>query len=73
MNWKTWLLHYAPKDWSTEDKLRFINLDCPKVTLEDVKRAIIAHSEVNNSSIGKKFKEAEITQDYEDMYGYEGL
>jgi hypothetical protein len=71
MNWKTWILNYAPKNWSIEDKLRFINLDCPNVTLEDVKRVIIARNEIHNSEIGKRFRLAEanqIAQDYEDMY-----
>jgi len=74
MNWKTWLIHYAPKTWSIEEKHKYINTDCPSVTLEDVKRVLIANREISDSSIARKFREAEIaaiTQDYEDLYGYD--
>ncbi len=36
MNWKIWLLNYCPKDWTLEDKLQFIQMDCPEVTMEQV-------------------------------------
>lgn len=38
MSWKKWLIHYCPKDWSNEDALTLIRVDCPEVTLEDIKR-----------------------------------
>lgn len=40
MNWKIWLLNYCPKDWTVEDKLCFIQLDCPEVTMEQVVQVI---------------------------------
>ena len=40
MNWKTWLVHYSPKDWTISDKLQYIQVDCPNVTLEDVLGAL---------------------------------
>ena len=36
MYWKQWI-KIAPTSWSSEDKLMFINLDVPSVTLEQVK------------------------------------
>jgi hypothetical protein len=44
MYWKTWLVEYCPKDWTIEDKLYFIQLDCPEVTMEEVVLAIAEHS-----------------------------
>jgi hypothetical protein len=44
MYWKTWLVEYCPKDWTLEDKLYFIQLDCPEVTMEEVVLAIAEHS-----------------------------
>ena len=38
MDWKRWLKHYCPKDWTNENALLFISKDCPEVTLEDIKR-----------------------------------
>ena len=36
MDWKRWLKHYCPKDWTNENALLFISKDCPEVTLEDI-------------------------------------
>ena len=69
MHWKTWLLFHAPKDWSIQEKLQYINLDCPNVKMEDLSRAIAAHNEINKSNIALNFKEEElnqINQEYED-------
>jgi len=38
MNWITWLETMCPPEWSNEDALILIKVDCPEVTLEDVKR-----------------------------------
>ena len=38
MCWKRWLKVMCPKEWSNEDALKLIKVDCPEVTLEDVKR-----------------------------------
>lgn len=40
MNWKTWLIHYSPKNWTNEEKLAFIQIDCPTVTMQDLLNVI---------------------------------
>lgn len=52
-----------------------LNTKCNWYT-HNVANISIINNEINNSAIGKKFKELEInqiTQDYEEMYGYDGL
>ena len=56
MNWKTWLLNYAPKDWSIEDYVRIIQVDCPNVTVDEIKRVLIARKEIRNSAISKAIR-----------------
>ena len=55
MHWKNWLLNYAPKSWSVQDKYNYIKQDCPNITLDMVKRAIIAQKEITTSNIGRAF------------------
>jgi len=38
MNWIYWLHTMCPKDWTNEDVLRFVSIDCPEVTLEDIEK-----------------------------------
>ncbi len=58
-------------------KFKYINEDvAEKLLIEWHKRQVISHNEIHNSEIGKKFRLAEanqISEDYENMYGYDGL
>lgn len=38
MYWKTWIKTMCPKDWTNEEVLEFVNLECSSVTLSDVIR-----------------------------------
>jgi hypothetical protein len=44
MHWKIWLLNYCPKCWTLEDKLLYIQVDCPEVTMKEVVLAEAEHS-----------------------------
>lgn len=39
MHWKQ-ALKYIPSDWTIEEVLCFIQLDCPEVTMQDLKNAL---------------------------------
>lgn len=38
MCWKYWLKHMCPKHWTDKKALQIVNLDCPKVTLQDIQK-----------------------------------
>jgi hypothetical protein len=58
-------------------KFKYIDEDvAEKLLIEWHKRQVAIHNEIHNSEIGKKFRLAEanqISEDYENMYGYDGL
>jgi len=56
MYWKEWLKNHAPNNWSLEDYVRIIKADCPNVTVEEIKRVLIARKEVRNSVISKNIR-----------------
>ena len=37
MNWINWVRTTCPSDWTDEKALKFINIDCPEVTLDRLK------------------------------------
>jgi 2-phospho-L-lactate guanylyltransferase (CobY/MobA/RfbA family) len=56
MYWKEWLKNQAPNNWSLEDYVRIIKADCPNVTVEEIKRVLIAKKEIRNSKISKAIR-----------------
>tara|TARA_R110000796_G_scaffold63909_4_gene147836 strand:+ start:944 stop:1069 length:126 start_codon:yes stop_codon:yes gene_type:complete len=37
MNWIEWLRTMCPSDWTNNKALKFINIECPEVTLDKLK------------------------------------
>jgi len=56
MYWEEWLRHHAPETWSLEDHVKFIQTDCPNVTVEEIELVLIARHEIRNSNIGKALR-----------------
>lgn len=56
MYWKEWLRNHAPTSWSIEDYVKVIQVDCPNVTVDEIKRVLISRKEIRNSVISKAIR-----------------
>jgi len=56
MYWKEWLKNHAPNNWSLEDYVKIIHVDCPNVTVDEIKAVLIAKKEIRNSVISKALR-----------------